>query len=286
MIGSPLNTGTEQIRAELWAFVALALKGWRIDRRHPFFLTASLIGMLQWILPIVLATIALAGPDNSGVENFARLAGTDAYLAYSVIGATAFLWTGWTTAELANNLRFDRSLGTLPTLWATTTTRLALIAGGAIGRTFTPSVMALGAFGLAWILFRFPLEPNVGPALAVLVCSGLATIAIALPWAAILLRYREGYLFVQLFVMGAGILAGIAYPVAVLPGWAQWLSGLLPPTWMIRGLRAALIYSDLRDVMLACGVLVGMTLLYGAVGLVLLHVMDRAARAKGELEWI
>ena len=286
MTGSPANVSSEQIRAELWAFVALAHKGWRADRRHPFFLTTSLIVMLQWVLPIVLATIALAGPDNSGLKNFARLAGTDAYLAYSVIGATTFLWTGWVTAELANNLRFDRSLGTLPTIWATTTTRFVLIVGGAIGRTFTPSVMAVGAFGLAWAVFRFPLEPNVGPALAVLACSGLATVAIALPWAAILLRYREGYLFVQLFVMGAGILAGIAYPVAVLPGWAQWLSALLPPTWMIRGLRSALIFSDLRDVTLSCAVLFAMALTYGVVGLVMLHVMDRAARAKGELEWM
>jgi len=286
LIGFPLNAGAEQIHGELRAFLALARKGWRIDRRHPFFMTASLIGMLQWVLPIVLATIALAGPDNSGLKNFARLSGTDAYVAYSVIGATTFLWTGWVTAELANNLRFDRSLGTLPTLWATTTTRFVLIAGGAIGRTFTPSVMALGAFSLAWALFRFSLEPNLGPALAVLVCSGLATIAIALPWAAILLRYREGYLFVQLFVMGAGILAGIAYPVAVLPGWAQWLSALLPPTWMIGGLRSALIFSDLRNIALSCAVLLAMALVYGAVGFVLLHVMDRAARAKGELEWI
>ena len=281
-----MNASVSQLRGEFLAFLALARKGWRIDRRHPFFMTASLIGMLQWILPIVLATIALAGPENSGLKNFARLSGTDAYLAYSVIGATTFLWTGFVTAELANNLRFDRSLGTLPTIWATTTTRFVLIAGGAIGRTFTPSVMAVGAFSLAWALFRFPLEPNVGPVLAVLVCSGMATLAIALPWAAILLRYREGYLFVQLFVMVAGILAGIAYPVAVLPGWAQWLSGLLPPTWMIRGLRSALIFSDLRDATLSCAVLLALALIYGAVGLVMLHVMDRAARAKGELEWI
>ncbi|MCY3959469.1 MAG: ABC transporter permease [Chloroflexi bacterium] len=275
-----------QVHGEIRALLALIRKGWRIDRRHPFFMTASLIGMLQWVLPIVLATIALAGPANSGLENFARQAGTENYLAYSVIGATTFLWAGWTMAELANNLRFDRSLGTLPTIWATATTRVVLICGGAIGRTFTPSVMALGSFGLAWALFRFPLVLNVGPALAVLICGGLATIAIALPWAAILLRYREGYLFVGLFAMVAGILAGIAYPVEVLPVWAQSLSALLPPTWTIRGLRDALIFGDLQHAMLSCGALLGIALVYGAIGLVLLRAMDRAARAKGELEWI
>ncbi|MDE0001550.1 MAG: ABC transporter permease [Rhodospirillaceae bacterium] len=280
-----MNASAAQIRGESRALLALIRNGWRIDRRTPFFLTATLSLTMQWVIPIVLATIALAGPANSGLENFARQAGTDNYLAYSVIGATTFLWTGWTTAGLANNLRLDRSLGTLPTIWATATTRVVLIGGGAIGRTFAPSVIALGSFCLAWALFRFPLVFNAGPALAVLIFGGLATIAIALPWTAILLRYREGYLFVQLFVMGTGILAGIAYPIDVLPGWGQALSGLLPPTWMIRGLRDALIYGDLPDAMLACGVLLGMSLAYGAAGLVLLRVMDKAARAKGELEW-
>lgn len=38
--------------------------------------------------------------------------------------------------------------------------------------------------------------------------------------------------------------------------------------------------------MLSCGVLLGMALVYGVAGLVLLHVMDASARAKGELEWM
>lgn len=281
-----MNASAAELKGELRALLSLARKGWRIDRRHPFFVTASLIGTLQWVLPIVLATIALAGPNNAGLQKFARLAGTDAYLAYSVIGATTFLWTNWLTLDLASNLRLDRNLGTLPTIWTTSTTRVVLILGGSIGRILTPSVMAVGAFGIAWALLRFPLEPNAGPALAVLICGGMASTGIALPWAAVMLRYREGIPFLQLFIMASGILAGIAYPISVLPVWAQWLSELLPPTWMIRGLRDALIFGELPNLAHTCGMLLGMALIYGAVGLALLQVMDKAARAKGELEWI
>ena len=281
-----MNASVSQLRGEFWALLALTRKGWRIDRRQPWFATASLLGTLHWVLPIVLATIALAGPNNAGLESFARLAGTDAYLAYSVVGATTFLWTGWVTTVLASDLRQERSLGTLPTIWATATARLVLICGGSIGRTLAPSLMAGGTFCIAWALLRFPLEPNVGPAAAVLVCGVLASIGIAMSWAAALLRFREGYLLVELFVMGSGILAGIAYPVDVLPGWGQWIGSLFPATWMIRGLRAALIFGELQDVTRACVVLIGMALAYGAVGLVLLQVMDAATRAKGELEWM
>ena len=279
-----MNARATQVRVEFWAVVALGLKGWRIARRYPFFLTSILTEPMRWMLPIVLATIALAGPNNAGLENFVRLTGTDAYLAYSVVGTTAFVWTAYIMADLALNLRLERSLGTLSTTWATPTSRVVLICGDSIGRTFSPTVVAVGAFGLVWVLFRFPLEPNVGPALAVLVCGGLATVGIALPWAAIVLRYREGQFFVTLFIMATGIVAGIAYPVDLLPAWAQGLAGFQPATWMIRGLRDVLIFSDLRDAALSCGVLFVMSLVYGAAGLVLLRVMDKAARAKGELE--
>ena len=281
-----MNASAADIRQQVWAFLALVRKGWRIDRRHPFFTFSSAVALAHFVLPTALATIALAGPSGEGLDRFTRLAGTDAYLAYAVIGTTTFVWTGFLLVELSINLSMDRTLGTLPTLWSSATARVVLVSGGAIGRTLSPTLMAAGAFGIAWAVFRFPLEPDIGPALAVLLCGGLATIAIALPWAAAVLRYRESRLLAALFATASGVLAGTAYPVHLLPGWAQWLSGLLPTTWMIRGLRDALIFADIQDAMLSCGMLLAMALVYGVAGLVLLHVMDASARATGELEWM
>ncbi|MDE2868961.1 MAG: ABC transporter permease [Chloroflexota bacterium] len=280
-----MNASASQIRAEFRALLALARKGWRIDRRQPFFLTSGLLGTMQWVLPIVLATIALAGPNEEGLRRFADLAGTDEYIAYSVIGAIAFLYAGWMLSALSFDLRLNRNLGTLPTLWTSAVSRVVLTCGGALGHGLAPAVMAVAAFGVAWTLFRFPLEPNVGPALAVLVCGALAMVGLALPLAAVTVRYREAHYIVSLFLMTTGILAGIAYPTAVLPDWAQWASRLLPPTWLLHALREALVFGDVADAMRSAGVLLVMALAYGAAGLVLLRVMDAAARSKGELEW-
>jgi len=281
-----LNASAPQLRYELWALLALARKGWKIDRRQPYFLTSGLLGTMQWVLPIVLATIALAGPNAEGLRRFADLAGTDEYIAYSVIGAIAFLYAGWMLSALSFDLRLNRNLGTLPTLWTSAVSRAVLTCGGALGHALAPAVMAVAAFGLAWTLFRFPLELNLGPALAVLLCGALAMLGLALPLAAVTLRYREAHYLVSLFVVGTGILAGIAYPIAVLPEWAQWASRLLPPTWLLHGLRQALVFGDVADAMRSCVVLLVMALVYGAAGLVLLKAMDAAARSKGELEWM
>ena len=267
-----LNASAPGMRSQVWAFLALVRKGWRIDRRHPFFTFSSAVALAQFVLPTALATIALAGPNGEALERFTRLTGTDAYLAYAVIGSTTFVWTGFLFVDLSNNLSSDRSLGTLPTLWSSATARVVLVCGGSIGRALAPTLMAAGAFGIAWAI--------------VLLCGILATIAVAIPWAAAVLRYRESRLLVALFASASGVLAGTAYPVHLLPGWAQWLSGFLPTTWLIRGLRDALIFGDIRDALLSCGVLIAMALGYGAAGLVLLRVMDASARAKGELEWM
>ena len=281
-----MNASGALVRAEFRALLALARKGWRIDRRQPYFLTSGLVGTMQWVLPIVLATIALAGPNDEGLRRFADLAGTDAYIAYSVTGAIAFLYAGWMLSALSFDLRLNRNLGTLPTLWTSAVSRAVLTGGGALGHALAPAVMAVAAFGGAWALFRFPLEANVGPALAVMVGGALAMLGLALPLAAVTLRYREAHYLVSLFVSGTGILAGIAYPIAVLPDWAQWVSRLLPPTWLLHGLRQALVFGDVGDAMRSCGLLLVMALVYGTAGLVLLKVMDAAARAKGELEWM
>lgn len=281
-----MNASATQIRGELRALLALTRKGWRIERRQPYLLTSGLLGTLQWVLPVVLATIALAGPNEEGLRRFANLAGTDAYIAYAVIGAIAFLFAGWLLSALSFDLRLNRNVGTLPTLWTSAVSRVVLTCGGALGHALAPAVMAVAAFGAAWALFRFPMEPNAGPALAVLVCGALAMVGLALPLAAITLRYREAHYLVSLFLMTTGILAGIAYPIAVLPEWAQWVSRLLAPTWLLHGLRQALVFGDVADAMRSCGVLLAMALVYGAAGLVLLKAMDAAARSKGELEWM
>ena len=112
-----LNASAKEIRRELWALVRLTRKGSTIERRQPYFATASVLLTVEWVLPVVLATIALAGPNATGLENFVNLAGTDNYLAFTVIGATTFLWIGWITTVLASDLRLERNLGTLPTIW-------------------------------------------------------------------------------------------------------------------------------------------------------------------------
>ena len=238
------------------------------------------------VLPMALAAIALVGPEARHIQTFVDLAGTDNYMAYVTIGATAMIWSITIGANVGFILEEQRADGTLGSIWSTPTSLLARVVGlGASGmsvgilRTFI-------AFAVAWAILRFPLSIDPLPLLAILFVSALAIGSLGLIGAAVILRARAGRPLVQVFIMGMGILAGPAYPTTVLPDWAQVVGNLLPPTWMIRGLRATLIFDDAAAAWASVAALLGLGLVFGVCGMWLFARFDRDARQRGHLEAI
>ena len=271
-----------------WANVAATLElfslGWRIKRRQPFFLVSSAWLATFAVLPMALAAIALVGPGAQHIQPFVDLAGTDNYMAYVTIGATAMIWSTTTGANVGFVLEAQRIEGTLGSIWSTSTSLLARVAGlGASGmsvgiaRTFI-------AFAVAWAILRFPVSFDPLPLLAVLAASTFGAGSFGLIFAAIVLRARAGATLVQALLFGMGILAGPAYPTTVLPDWAQIVGQLLPPTWMIRGLRATLVFNDAAEAWASVAALSALGAVFGIGGMWLFARFDRDARQRGHLE--
>ncbi|MGE3149651.1 MAG: ABC transporter permease [Pseudorhodoplanes sp.] len=76
-------------------------------------------------------------------------------------------------------------------------------------------------------------------------------------------------------------LACVYYPVSILPAWLQWISWLLPPTYVFEGMRALLIDHVFRtDLMVQS---LGLNAVYfGAASLAFLKLLN-SARAHGSL---
>ena len=266
------------------ATLELASLGWRMKQRQPFFLVSSAWLATFAVLPMALAAIALVGPEARHIQTFVQLAGTDNYMAFVTIGATAMIWSTQIGANVGFVLEDQRSDGTLGSIWSTPTSLLARLAGlGASGmsvgiaRTFI-------AFAVAWAVLRFPVSLDPLALLAVLAASTFAIGSFGLIWAAVVLRARAGMILVQALLMGMGILAGPAYPTTVLPDWAQVAGNLLPPTWMIRGLRATLVFNDATAAWASVAALLGLGLVFGVCGIWLFARFDRDARQRGHLE--
>ena len=278
--------------SELWrrapahaaAFVAVAAKAWRMQWREGWFWQIGVLGALTLTLPVVLNARALAGPDESQVARFATVAGTDNYLAFTAIGVVVMAWVGTIMQSVAVALASERNFGTLGVAWTTLTPRTLLLAADATGRALIQTWLGLVMFATLWVLVRFELRVVPAGLVLVLVTALTASIAVGVFMVGFIMRYRGAAMLIGASMLASGILAGIAYPTTVLPGWAQAVGHALPVTWIARGLRAALVFGDAPGAYLATAVLLGMTLVFGVVGWRLFARLDRATRRLGLLE--
>ena len=266
------------------ATLQLARIGWIMKSRQPHFFVSSAWMSTFAVLPMALAAIALVGPNARHIQPFVELAGTDNYMAYVTIGATAMIWSTSIGANVGLVLEAQRIQGTLGSIWLTPTSLLARVAGlGASGMS-VGIARAVIAFAVAWAILRFPVSFAPLPLLGVLAASTFAVGAFGLVSAAVVLRARAGLVLVQALLVGTGILAGPAYPTTVLPDWAQFVGQLFPPTWMIRGLRATLVFNDDAAAWASVAALLALGLVFGIGGMWLFARFDRDARQRGHLE--
>lgn len=270
--------------AHLAAFVAIAAKAWRMQWREGWFWQIGVLASLTLTVPVVLSARALAGPDEQQAARFAAVAGTDNYLAFAAIGIVVFTWVLTTMQSVSIALATERRFGTLGVAWASLTPRVLLLAADATGRALAQALFGIGSFATLLALFRFELSVVPLALVLVLLTASTASVSVGVVLVGFVIRYRDAGMLVSTLLMASATLAGIAYPITVLPDWAQAVGHTLPLTWIARGLRAALVFGDAPDAYLASAVLLGMTLVLGALGWRLFARMERAARRHGLLE--
>jgi ABC-2 type transport system permease protein len=97
---------------------------------------------------------------------------------------------------------------------------------------------------LGWgiLLFGFPASgANWLGAVCVLAASVLAFAGLGLLSASYSLLFKRGNPVKWLFFGVSGLVGGIMYPVSVLPKVLQWTARLVPVTYSLEGMRAALL---------------------------------------------
>ena len=96
--------------------------------------------------------------------------------------------------------------------------------------------------GWAVVLFSFPVaQANWVGAALVLAASVLAFAGLGVLSASYALLFKRGNPVKWLFLGVAGLVSGIMYPVTVLPAALQAVARLVPVTYSLEGMRAALL---------------------------------------------
>ncbi len=206
-------------------------------------------------------------------------------LVYFLIGGVY-----WNYVEavwsIALSLRSHMRLGTLEMLWSTPAPRLSFILGWSVGRllgiTLHSLVLFLALAGFSSVhLPLLPLERWL-----IVVGVGMASILAAYGFAFVLvgltLRFKDAESLVGMLGNAAPLLGGILFPVTLLPLPLRILSYAFPFTYGVDVLRGLIVRSEtLLPLSVEVGLVVGMGVLFLAVGWWVFEVMERKARREG-----
>ena len=201
---------------------------------------------LEIIIPTILASMpillgqAAAGP--AAAANFAANTGTTNYVAYLLIGSNVFVLVTRAFWDIAYWLRFEQETGTLEAIYLTPTNSLTLASGVALYSAIRGLLTTTLAYLLGCLVYQVnPIQGDVLLAIAFILVGLIPLYGMAFLFGALVLKVKESNALVGLMQWLVSFLMGIFFPVTVLPPLAKVLALAFPPTWMVNGVRSALL---------------------------------------------
>jgi ABC-2 type transport system permease protein len=209
----------------------------------------------------------------------------DEYYAFVVVGLIIFGVLTSTLVTPVGTLRAELQAGTFE--------RMVLSPFGAVRSIASllifPLVLSLttGLISLAYAGIVFGLDlhwPTVPLALPVAALGALAFAPFGLAMAAAVVVFKQTNAGATLLITAITLLAGVYFPVELLPNWIQWASEVQPFTPAVDLLRHLLVDTPLKEsAAVELGKLVGFALLTMPLALLLLRAAIGRARRRGTI---
>ncbi len=210
------------------------------DLRHEWSYKLSFLMQLVGTLHVLLIFFLLA--RLFGETTPAKLlAYGGRYFPFVLTGVAVQQYLLLSLNTYSGQLREAQLTGTFEVVLASPVPLPAYLAGTALFafllNTFHVLVyLGVGrCLGLSFALAQLPLV------LVVLVLSAAAFASIGILSASYIVVYKRGNPLAWIFTLSSSLLAGVYYPVSILPGWVQQVAQLLPMTHCLEALRGLLL---------------------------------------------
>jgi ABC-2 type transport system permease protein len=256
--------------------------------RRDFFIQASY--RLDFIMKVfgILVSIAifnfisqiLGGNINPYLESY----GSD-YFHFALIGIAFFSLINMSSENLSLAILEYQTTGTLETLFLSPTPILPALLMSTLWSYCWASLEALFFLVAAALLFSANFNwINLLSCILIVLATILANTGIGLINAAFVLVTKRSSPLARLMGLITYLLAGVYYPIQVLPEWLRFFSNLIPSTYSLNALRRALLQSstlfDVRSDLLA---LSAFSLVLLPIGLIAFRYAVRWAKIDGSL---
>jgi ABC-2 type transport system permease protein len=221
---------------------------------------------------------------DTAISPYMEQYGTD-YFDYVLLGVAFLPFITLSTSSLAGAVLEYQSTGTLEVLFLSPTPFPAALVMSTLWRYCWAFVETLFFLVTASVLFGATLAwDRMSAAVLVVLLSIAANSGLGFINASFVLVTKRPSPLDRFLGLVVSLLAGVAFPIAVLPGWLRAFSHLLPATYSLNALRQILLQgAPLADVWQNLAILLGFTLVLLPVGLVAFRYAVRWAKNDGSL---
>ena len=237
----------------------------------PFLFTSLIFGMGQFV----------AG--GNAATNFAARTGTTNIVIYELLGSAVWM-TSWVVVEdVGVALRDEQMKGTLEQNFLAPINRFTLLVGMSLTDvviTATIFLVVVGATVAIMMPFAFL---NLIQAYIALLIGLIPLFGIGFLFAGFVVKFKEPYVFIQIVNLIFATLTGTYYPITFLPYWVQFLSGVLPQTYVITDMRQILLEDrTLVGLYGSVFILLALALVWPLLGYAIFKQLDKRASVTGE----
>src|ERR1019366_2915502 len=171
------------------------------------------------------------------------------YFSFALVGLAMFDYLSIALHTFDESLQDARQNGTLENLLVTQTSLPVILAGSSLYPFALMSLRTVIYLGWGAALFGFPLREADWPgALLVLAASILAFSGLGILSASYLLVFKRGNPVNWAVVGLSSVMGGMMYPVSVLPTWLRYVARMIPVTYSLEGMRAAILgHASMRE---------------------------------------
>ena len=188
------------------------------------------IGTL-FVLPIIFTLLSVGTYLYGGKPDFGL---------YAVVGAGMIgIWNSnlWTSGRIVDD---ERRSGTMPMLIASPTPFALVLVGKSLSNAVTSLVAMAMTFGTGLIAFRLPIDIDDPLGFVVsLLLTIVAMTCLGLILGSFFVLTRNAGQFITVANYPIFVLAGLTFPITLLPAWTRPLSATLAPMWGNLAMNAA-----------------------------------------------
>jgi ABC-2 type transport system permease protein len=207
------------------------------------------------------------------------------YFSFVLIGLAFSGYLGLSLSNFSSSIREGQTTGTLEIMLLSPTRLSAILLSSSVWSYVMTTIHVIIYLVIGALIFGFNVsQANFFTAFVVLVLSIASFSGVGILSAAMVLVVKKGDPIAWLFGGASSLLAGVFYPISVLPDWLTPFSHLLPLTYALDAMRLAMLQGySLYQVRLDILVLLGFALVLTPISFVAFRRALKRAKKEGSL---